>query len=890
MNAETILVAEANAGMGELISREILPSLGFKSLWAQDGEAAMGVIRSRPVSLMLLDLHLPDCDSLDLLRKLVREGYFIPTILTASEESEQVTLEIFRLGVRDYLTKPIEAYKLGAAVHRVLRGNPASWESVVPVELGNEPVSWLTVLSKIGQSSSSTLELSEILNRIVQASVSLTQAEEGFLALVDENSGRLTLRASKNIDQEVIETMRLTMNDALLGQALRTGNPQRIAAGKQGTLLKVSTGFLVYSLLHVPILWRGKALGVLSVDNRLDQRTFSKIDEALLISLAGYAASAIENARLLRCAQEEIDERREVEQALRESEDRFALAVRGANDGLWDWDLKLDEVFYSPRWKSMLGYGEDEIGNAPDEWFSRVSDDDLQGLWLDISSHLRGMTSHFENEHRMLHKDGSYRWMLSRGIAIWDEDKAATRMAGSQTDITDRKIAEQRLLHDAFHDTLTGLPNRALFMDRLGHAVERSKRREDFMFAVLFLDLDRFKDINDSLGHMVGDELLVAVANTLREGLRATDTVARLGGDEFVILLEDISGVNGAIRIAEWVHESLTEPFKLRDREVFVTTSVGIVLSATGYQQPEDVLRDADIAMYSAKANGRARYGIFDPSMRERIMRRVVLETDLRQAIENQEFRVYYQPIVSLTSGELTGFEALVRWQHPERGLLFPVEFLPLAEESGLIISLDRWVLEEACRQIQEWQDVFPERPNLTVSVNLSGKQVAQPDLVEEVARIIKETGLSPRSLKLEITENAIMENNQFTAGVFAKLQALGVEIQIDDFGVGYSSLGYLSHFPINALKIDRTFVGMMAKDGHQHKIVQAIVTLTHRLGVGVIAEGVETEGQLNQLRALGCEYGQGFLVSEPMTREAAVKILKKAGEGGSLLEKRKTG
>jgi diguanylate cyclase (GGDEF)-like protein/PAS domain S-box-containing protein len=738
----------------------------------------------------------------------------------------------------------------------------------------NEPDSWLAVLSEIAQCVSSTRELGEILNHIVEAGVSMTRAEEAFLTLIDENSGRLYLRASKNIDQEVIESMRLTVNDAVIGQALRTGVPQRTASSKPGTLLKVSTGLLVTNLLHVPILWRGKALGVLSAETRQDERSFTQADEKLLVSLAVYAASAIENARLSRCAQEEIDERREVEQALRESEDRFTLAVRGANDGLWDWDLRLDQMYYSPRWKSMLGYAEDEIGNGPDEWFSRVCDDDLEGLWLDISSHLRGMTSHFESEHRMLHKDGSYRWMLSRGIAVWDENKAATRMAGSQTDITERKIAEQRLLHDAFHDTLTGLPNRALLMDRLGHAVERSKRREDFMFAVLFLDLDRFKDINDSLGHRVGDELLIAVANTLREGLRATDTVARLGGDEFVILLEDVTGVNGAITIAEWIHQALAGSFKLRDREVFVTTSVGIVLSATGYQQPEDVLRDADIAMYSAKANGRARYGIFDPSMREQIMRRMVLETDLRQAIENQEFRVYYQPIVSLISGELTGFEALVRWEHPERGLLSPVEFLPLAEESGLIISLDRLVLEEACWQMQEWQKVFPERPNLTVSVNLSGKQVAQPDLVEEVARILKETGLPPSSLKLEITENAIMENNQFTARIFAKLQELGVEIQIDDFGVGYSSLGYLSHFPINALKIDRTFVDMMAKDSHQHKIVQAIVTLTHRLGVGVIAEGVETEGQLNQLRALGCEYGQGFFVSEPMTREAAGKIL----------------
>jgi diguanylate cyclase (GGDEF)-like protein len=401
---------------------------------------------------------------------------------------------------------------------------------------------------------------------------------------------------------------------------------------------------------------------------------------------------------------------------------------------------------------------------------------------------------------------------------------------------------------------------------------------------VLFLDLDRFKDVNDSLGHMVGDDLLIAVGKMLVKGIRATDTVARLGGDEFVILLEDIADENAPIRIADWIKAQFNNTFELSGNEVFITTSIGIVLSKIGYQNAEDILRDADIAMYSAKARGRARYQIFEPEMREHVMKRITLESDLRQALDSHDLRVFYQPVVSLANGSLIGFEALVRWQHPERGLLLPREFLALAEETGMIIPLDRWVLRQACQQMRRWHEEIPTDPPMTISVNFSAKQLVQPDLVETVEEVLEETGLDPNSLKLEITENTIMETSQFTSGVFSNLQALGVQVQIDDFGVGYSSLGYLSHFPLNAVKIDRTFVGRMADDTNQVDIIQAIVSLTHRLGVGVIAEGVETEGQLDQLKQLGCEYGQGFLVSVPIDSEAAYTLLKETQSHGHIL------
>ncbi|MCK4977652.1 MAG: EAL domain-containing protein, partial [Anaerolineales bacterium] len=655
-------------------------------------------------------------------------------------------------------------------------------------------------------------------------------------------------------------------------------------------LIKVVTGFLVHSLLHVPIQSKGKTLGVLSVVNHTSQRSFKEKDEVLLISLADYAAVAIENANLYSKAQDEIAERRRIEENLRDSEERYALAVRGANDGIWDWDFKTETIYYSPRWKSILGYVEEEVNDSPDEWFSKVHPEDLESLKLDISAHLGGITAHFENEQRMLHKDGTYRWILSRGLAVLNDNGVATRLAGSQTDVTDRKYAEQKLLHDAFYDKLTNLPNRALFLDHLRLAVERAKRRPDHKFAVLFLDVDRFKDVNDSYGHMVGDKLLVEFGQLLATRLRTTDTIARFGGDEFVILIDDITDESNATQIAEWIDSELVKPFQIKEHEIFVTVSIGIVLSEIGYERAEDILRDADIAMYDAKGNGRARYEMFEPAMRVRIVERLEIENDLRRAIENNEFRVYYQVIGALDTHQVAGFEALVRWQHPERGLVSPDKFIPIAEETGMIIPIDRWVMREACRQMHDWQTKFPTYDSMTISVNLSSKHIAQPDLVEYIEETLSETGLNGDFLKLEITESALLENNDYTIQVFNQLQELGIQIQIDDFGKGYSSLSYLSNFPIDALKIDRSFVSTLPDEGNNLQILQAMVNLSQRLGVGVIAEGVETEYQLAQLKLLGCEYGQGYLLSMPLESKEVVKLLKETKLTGALPSLDKTG
>ncbi|MBW3636039.1 MAG: EAL domain-containing protein [Armatimonadetes bacterium] len=558
---------------------------------------------------------------------------------------------------------------------------------------------------------------------------------------------------------------------------------------------------------------------------------------------------------------------------LRRAEERYALAVRGANDGLWDWDLKTGEIYYSPRWKSMLGYGDDEIGAGIDEWYSRVHPDDLSRMKAQLSAHLSGGEAHFESQHRMKHRDRHWVWVLSRGLRVCDGAGKPTRMAGSQSDISEQIEANEQLERNAFYDGLTGLPNRALFMDLLGRALARTQRRKGHYFAVCFLDLDRFKTINDSLGHSNGDALLINVARRLESCLRPGDTAARLGGDEFTILLDDIIDAGDATRIVERIQSALSEPFTLGGQEIFSTSSIGIALSSPEYRNPEDLLRDADTAMYRAKSLGRARHAIFDEAMHAEALLSLRLETDLRRALERENFLVFYQPIVHLESGEISGFEALVRWQHAERGMISPGEFIPLAEETGLIIPLDHFVLREACTQVKLWQDLFPQR-RLTISVNLSSKQFAQPDLIPHIQGVLKATGLSPESLKLEITEGVLMNNPDSAASMLHQLRDLGIRLSIDDFGTGYSSLSYLHRFPLNTLKVDQSFVRRMQPNGENSEIVLTIVNLARNLNMDVIAEGIETENQMEQLRDILCDYGQGYFFAKPLTSNDAHSLL----------------
>ncbi len=579
---------------------------------------------------------------------------------------------------------------------------------------------------------------------------------------------------------------------------------------------------------------------------------------------------------VIRFYQRDVMRRQRAEQKLRESEERYALTVRGANDGLWDWNITRGEVYYAPRWKAMLGLEEDDLSPSPDEWFKRVHPDDLDSLRMAIAAHLEGASPHFEAEYRMLHADGTPRWMLSRGTAVMGPDGKPYRLAGSQTDVTARRKAEEQLMYDACHDALTGLPNRAMFTDRLGRALWRAKRRQNYMFAVLFLDLDRFKVINDSLGHIIGDQLLIGIARRLEDCLRPSDMVARLGGDEFTVLLEDIRDVSDATRVAERIQEKLSGSFTLGGQEVFTTVSIGIALNTTGYERAEDILRDADTAMYRAKAAGKACHEMFDRGMHVQAVNRLQMETDLRLAVENEQFRLAYQPVVDLDTGAIFGFEALIRWQHPKRGLVSPGSFIPLAEETGLIVPIGLWVLREACRQTVEWQKRFKEHSPLAITVNLSTKQFATDDLHEHVERTLEETGLDPRCLKLEITESLFLESGAHGTAALLRLKELGVDLYVDDFGTGYSTLGNLHRLPIDALKIDRSFVGRMGGAGENSELVRTIVSLAKNLGMTAIGEGVETAQQLGRLRAMGCSYAQGNFFSPAVPKDEAEAILAK--------------
>ncbi len=578
---------------------------------------------------------------------------------------------------------------------------------------------------------------------------------------------------------------------------------------------------------------------------------------------------------------QEIRDRRQAELALRENEERYALAARGANDGLWDWDLRTNRVYYSIRWKEMLGYGDDDVGSSPDEWLGRAHPADREQLEAKLSAHINGQTPHFEIEHRIRHQDGSYRWVISRGLAIRDADGRATRMAGSQTDTTARKNAEQQLIYDAFHDALTGLPNRALFMDRLEHVIASARRHPDYLYAVLFIDLDRFKVINDSMGHVVGDRLLTAVGDRLKACLRPGDTVARLGGDEFAILLENIEDSADAEEIARRIEVSLGPPHAIDGHEIFSSQSIGIALRSDRYDWPEQILRDADIAMYEAKAAGGSRHEFFDSAMHAGIIDRLQLEADLRAAVERQQgFVLHYQPIVDLKTHGLTGFEALVRWDHPSRGIIYPLDFIPLAEETNLIVPLSDWILRNACRQLRAWQEKHPADPPLTMSVNISSKALLQAGFVKHVASLLDEEQIRPGDLALEVTESVLLEHTATAIASMSKLREMGVHLHLDDFGTGYSSLSYLHNFPVTALKIDREFISRMTAENQE--IVKTIVALAQSLKVDVIAEGVELDDQLNAIRGMDCPFGQGFLFSKPMPPDGMDDWIRTWKNGGT--------
>ncbi len=550
--------------------------------------------------------------------------------------------------------------------------------------------------------------------------------------------------------------------------------------------------------------------------------------------------------------------------------ERLETVFSGARDGLFDWDLCTDAIRFSARWKEALGFAASELDDRPEEWFRRVHLRDLDQLKRAIDAHLGGRSASLEHEFRMLHKDGGWRWFLVRAV----KHPSRALLGGSLTDVTAIKTTENRLLQAAFFDPLTGLANEYLFLERLELALSRQRRRGGQATVVLYLDLDRFHNVNDSLGVNAGDELLIEIKDRLLRLLRLGDTLARFGGDKFGFLLDGIDGEREALRFAEEVIGALKAPLHLHGLEVFSSASLGIALARSGRERGEDLLRDAITAMHRAKETDTTSFALFDRRMNERAKERLRLEADLHRALERREFQLHYQPIVSFRSGTLSALEALVRWRHPERGMIRPDVFVPIAEETGLIVPLGLWVLEEACRQVRDWRDRFPAAEEISVAVNLSARQFEDPNLVAEIRACLERAQLDPGALELEMTESVVMARTHQNRAVLQSLRDLGLQLLIDDFGTGYSSLACLSSFPLDSLKIDRTFVMGMEYEAGKAEIVRTILALARTLGLDVVAEGVETAEALAMLRELECGHGQGFFFSSAVDPAAATAWL----------------
>ena len=628
-----------------------------------------------------------------------------------------------------------------------------------------------------------------------------------------------------------------------------------------------------------PLIAAVPALAATEFARTLDDVVQKRQAETLTLGVSSGARARLLEVRLLPGAAGvtvlwyDTTERTRAERELKRNEERLALAAEGANDGLWEWDLRTKEFYVSARWRSMIGLAATAGTGRIEDWIERVHPDDVTRLKEALDAHLSGGTDLFQHHHRIRHEDGSYRSFRCRGVAARGTGRRPPRIAGSLTQTNDRPVTPEALRNAGLVDPLTGLCNRTVFVEGVGHRLDEYKQQHGGdRFAVLYLDLDRFKVVNDSLGHLVGDELLVAVSRRLESCLRAGDALARLGGDEFAILLNGLSDEQQANAVAFRIQKTFSDPFSIGGREVFTSVSIGIAPGLRQYANPDEIMRDADTAMYHAKARGKARHEMFDADMHARAQDRLSLENDLRHAVTNNDFEVHYQPIVSLTSGMCVGFESLVRWTRNGEAVS-PATFVPMAEELGLIEPLGTWVLQQACRTFADWKRRFPDRGLECITVNASSRQLVQQNFVNLVEQAVRDAGLPPGEVRIEITETALMDSPGEAAAVLRQLRDFGVKIYLDDFGTGYSSLSHLHKLPVDALKIDRSFVkSLLLPD--RPAIVESILALARTLNTSVVAEGIESDVQARELARLGCTHAQGYLFSRPLSAPAVEKLL----------------
>ena len=713
----------------------------------------------------------------------------------------------------------------------------------------------LTALHEISLGLVNQLDVAEVLDIAVRRAAALFGTPHGYLALVEDGCEKLV----KMVSLGAFETNAhapLRKGEGVAGTVWETGQPLMVSDYRSwpGHVAAQYTG-TIRAIVGVPLRMGGDVGGVLGLAYTEEGRTFDAEAIQTLRRFADLASVVLENARLYRATRAEIRDRQKAEASL-------VAAQQIAHIGSWDWDLLTGTLSWSDELFRIFGVAPGAFTPSGKHLMAAIHPDDRGTLASAIEATRAGEP--FDAEMRFVHANGETRFLNVQATTVRDAGGAVVRIVGTAHDITPRRRAQERLHRNAYYDPLTGLPNRTLFIDLLTARAQRKER-----FAVLFLDLDRFKRINDSLGHVEGDRLLSQVAERLREVSGPGAVVARFGEDEFSVLLEGTSGADDARRAAQEIHDGLRQPLRLRGLDLHVTASIGIAIGRRS-RKAAALLRDADIAMYRAKEDGRGRTVLFDATMRATVARRLKLEADMQVGLAQEQFRLVYQPIVALATGAVVGFEALARWEHPRLGAISPEEFIPIAEESGFIVPLGEWVLRAACAQLARWHNRDTATIPLTMGVNLSGRQIEHDGFAEIVARTLVETGIPPASLHLEITERMLVDHTEATRGTLQRLRALGVGIYLDDFGMEYSALSYLRRFPIDAIKIDRSFVAECTARGDGYKVMAAMVGLAHSLGIGATAEGIESKGQLACVRELGCERGQGYVFARPLSADEA--------------------
>jgi len=717
------------------------------------------------------------------------------------------------------------------------------------------------IISRIIRGITSTANLDELLALIHRSIRKVVSAENFFVALYDPTTELLSMQFFVDKFDEMPPPSKV--GRSFSAYVFRTGQPlfctdemaQEMIA--RGDVESVGTDSAIW--LGVPLKTPTGPIGVLVVQDYDDRDTYSLHDAEFLTSVADQIAVAIERKR--------------GEDALRRSQERFELVTRATSDAIWDWNLETEELWWNEGFEKLFGYKGEMIGTDVNSWKRRLHPEDRDRVVADIHRHIESGKNNWSDEYRFKRHDGSYAYVIDRGYVVHDADGKPVRMLGSMMDVSDRKLLEEQLTHQALHDPLTKIANRVLFRDRVEHALSK-QRRDNTTLAVLFLDLDNFKAVNDSIGHGAGDKLLIAVAQRLQDCLRNSDTAARLGGDEFAVLVEAVHSSDEAVMIAERIKTVFREPFVIDGKEVFMGTSIGIAQSGPSVRTSDELLRNADLAMYRAKNEGKGNYVVFEQRMHEALVERLELELDLRFAIESREFVIHYQPILDLMTGDMIGMEALVRWDHPRYGLLAPMKFIPLAEETNLIVPLGEWILGEACQQARTWADKYSGGLDISVTVNISIRQFQQNELVDIVRQALEKSGLKPNALILEITESFMMQETESTIVKLHDLKKLGVRLAIDDFGTGYSSLSYLQRFPIDILKIDKSFIDKIGNGKEGKAVARAIIMMGDSLNLRTIAEGIERPEQIQALQNLGCEAGQGFHFAMPLTPEAMEDFL----------------